>query len=96
MSFQRIKTWKTSRDRDNAAKKTRVEHLYAVADSEVRPEDAAPEAVFCLDAFGPLNLQPHPGRPWAERGGRHKDPDRPNKHAQDERLCAVVDRANVA
>ncbi|GAB2838648.1 hypothetical protein GCM10027074_01210 [Streptomyces deserti] len=23
-----------------------------------------------------LNLQPHPGRQWAERGGWHKDPDR--------------------
>jgi transposase len=28
------------------------------------------------DEFGPLNLQPHPGRQWAERGGQHKDPDR--------------------
>ncbi|WP_435876563.1 transposase, partial [Rhodococcus pyridinivorans] len=23
-----------------------------------------------------MNLQPHPGRQWAERGGKHKDPDR--------------------
>jgi hypothetical protein len=22
-----------------------------------------------MDEFGPLNLQPHPGRQWAERGG---------------------------
>lgn len=29
-----------------------------------------------MDEFGPLNLQPHPGRQWAESGGRHKDPDR--------------------
>lgn len=29
-----------------------------------------------MDEFGPLNLQPHPGRQWAERGGKHKDPDR--------------------
>ncbi|WNV82376.1 hypothetical protein [Umezawaea sp. Da 62-37] len=26
--------------------------------------------VFCLDEFGPLNLQPHPGRQWADRGPR--------------------------
>ncbi len=26
-----------------------------------------------MDEFGPLNLQPHPGRQWAERGGRNKD-----------------------
>ncbi|MFE5030086.1 IS630 family transposase [Streptomyces sp. NPDC056656] len=77
VSFQRVKTWKTSRDPDYAAKKARVEHLYAIADNgEVIPEEGEPEVVFCLDEFGPLNLQPHPGRQWAERGGRHKDPER--------------------
>jgi transposase len=76
VSFQRIKTWKTSRDPDYAAKKARVEHLYAIADAEVIPEPGEPEVVLCMDEFGPLNLQPHPGRQWAERGGRHKDPDR--------------------
>ncbi|WP_344109710.1 IS630 family transposase [Nocardiopsis rhodophaea] len=74
--FQRIKIWKTSRDPGYAAKKARVEHLYTIADGEVIPKEGGPEVVFCLDAFGPLNLQPHSGRPWAERGGRHKDPDR--------------------
>jgi hypothetical protein len=29
-----------------------------------------------MDEFGPLNLMPHPGRQWAERGGRHKGPNR--------------------
>lgn len=29
-----------------------------------------------MDEFGPLNLMPHPGRQWAERSGKHKDPDR--------------------
>jgi transposase len=76
VSFQRLKTWKTSRDPDYAAKKARVEHLYAIADGEVIPEDDEPEVVVCVDEFGPLNLMPHPGRQWAERGGRHKDPDR--------------------
>ena len=57
-------------------KKARVEHLYAIADGEVIPEDGEPEVIFCMDEFGPLNLIPHPGRQWAERGGRHKDPDR--------------------
>ncbi|MEV7734666.1 helix-turn-helix domain-containing protein [Streptomyces sp. NPDC088921] len=76
VSFQRLKTWKTSRDPDYAAKKARVEHLYAIADGEVIPEDGEPEVIFCLDEFGPLNLQTHPGRQWAERGGWHKDPDR--------------------
>ena len=29
-----------------------------------------------MDEFGPFNLQPHPGRQWADRGGKHKEPDR--------------------
>ncbi len=33
VSFQAIKTWKTSADPDYAAKKARVEHLYAIADA---------------------------------------------------------------
>ncbi|MGI5149439.1 family 43 glycosylhydrolase [Plantactinospora sp. CA-294935] len=71
-----MKTWKTSRDPDYATKKARVEHLYPIADREVIPEPGEPDVVFCLDEFGPLNLQPHPGRQWAERGGKHKDPNR--------------------
>ncbi len=46
VSFQRLKTWKTSRDPDYAAKKARVEHLYAIADGEVIPEDGEPEVIF--------------------------------------------------
>ena len=76
VSFRRMKTWKASRDPNYAAEKARVEHLYAIADGEVVPEESEPDVIFCLDEFGPLNLQPHPGRQWAERGGRHKDPDR--------------------
>ncbi|MBS2538464.1 hypothetical protein KGQ20_37525 [Catenulispora sp. NF23] len=56
VSFQRIKTWKTSKDPDYATKKARVEHLYAIADGEVIPELGEPAIVFCLDEFGPLNL----------------------------------------
>src|ERR671918_181709 len=51
VSFQRLKTWKTSKDTEYAAKKARVEHLYAIADGEVIPEDGEPEAVLCLDEF---------------------------------------------
>lgn len=76
VSFQRVKTWKTSRDPDYAVKKARVEHLYAIADGDVVPEPGEPDVVVCLDEFGPLNLQPHPGRQWAARGGKHRDPDR--------------------
>ncbi|WTP83433.1 helix-turn-helix domain-containing protein [Streptomyces sp. NBC_00178] len=61
VSFQRLKTWKTSRDPDYAAKKARVEHLYAIADGEVIPEEDEPEVIFCMDEFGSLNLMPRPG-----------------------------------
>ena len=76
VTFQRVKTWKTSNDPDYEAKKARVEHLYAIADGEVIPEKGEPEVIYCMDEFGPLNLQPHPGRQWAERSGKGKDPDR--------------------
>jgi transposase len=77
VSFQRIKTWKTSRDPDYEAKKARIEHLYAIADGEVTPDDCEPEVIFCLDEFGPLNIQPHPGRQWTDQGGKHNtSPDR--------------------
>ena len=76
VSFQRVKTWKTSHEPDYATKKAGAEHLYAIADGEVIAEEDEPEAVSCLDEFWPLNLRPHPGRQWAERGGRHEDPGR--------------------
>ncbi|MGW3418262.1 IS630 family transposase [Streptomyces phaeochromogenes] len=76
VTFQRVKTWKTSKDPDYEAKKARVEHLYAIADGEAIPEPGEPEVILCMDEFGPLNLQPHPGRQWTERGGKGKDPGR--------------------
>jgi hypothetical protein len=88
-SFQRIKTWKASRDPDYAVKKARVEHLYAIADGEVIPEDDDPAVVFCLDEFGPLNLMPHPGWHWAAMSGKNKDPTgtapSPPRHLQPQR-----------
>ena len=49
VTFQRLKTWKGSKDPRYAAKKARVEHLYAIADREVTPEDGDPAVVFCVD-----------------------------------------------
>ena len=76
VSFQRLKTWKTSKDPDYAVKKARVEHLYAIADGEVTPEDGEPEIIFCVDEFGPLGLQPRPGRQWAAVSGKGKEAGR--------------------
>jgi transposase len=76
VSFQRLKTWKTSADPDYAVKKARIEHLYAIADGEVTPDAGEPEVIFCVDEFGPLNLQPRPGRQWAAVSGKNVEPGR--------------------
>jgi hypothetical protein len=44
-------------------------HLYGLMDGTDDVLDGDPEVVICMDEFGPLNLQPHPGRQWATRGG---------------------------
>ena len=74
VSFQRLKTFKVSTDPDFEVKKDRVLELYEIADGKRAPGPEDPEAIFCLDEFGPLNLQPHPGRQWACRGGRGTRP----------------------
>jgi transposase len=76
VSFQRVKTWKASKDPQYAAKKARVEQLYAIADRETAPQDGDPEVIFCVDEFGPLSLQPRPGRQWAPVSGKSKEPGR--------------------
>jgi transposase len=42
---------------------------------DIRAGPGDPVVVICVDEFGPLNLQPHPGRQWAVAGGgasRHR------------------------
>src|SRR3954454_14177094 len=67
VSFQRLKTFKDSTDPAFEAKQRRVLELYAIADGHAEPGPEDPQVVICLDEFGPLNLQPHPGRQWARR-----------------------------
>ena len=76
VTFQRLKTWKGSKDPRYAEKKARVEQLYAIADRQAVPAGGDPEVIFCVDEFGPLNLQPRPGRQWAAVGGKGKEPGR--------------------
>jgi transposase len=76
VTFQRLKTWKASKDPRYAAKKARVEQLYAIADREAAPGKGDPAVVFGVDEFGPLNLQPRPGRQWAAVSGKGKEPGR--------------------
>jgi transposase len=76
VSFQRLKTWKRSRDPAFKIKKNRILHLYGLMDgtADVLPGD--PDVVMCVDEFGPLNLQPHPGRQWTTRTGGGPSPRR--------------------
>lgn len=65
VSFQVIKTFKASNDPDYEQKKNRVLELYDLADGKALPGPDDPTVVICFDEFGPLNLQPHPGKQWA-------------------------------
>jgi len=76
VSFQVIRTWKQSTDPCFEAKKNRVLHLYGLMDGSDDVEPGDPDVVICVDEFGPLNLQPHPGRQWAARGGGEVVPRR--------------------
>jgi transposase len=78
VTFQRVKTWKTSRDPDYAAMKARVEHLYPIADGEVIPMTTSP-VVFCLDEFGP---PPAPSRTPVGRTRRQGQGPRPGAQAK--------------
>ena len=77
VSFQVIKTFKTSNDPDFEAKKNRILELYAIADGSAEPGEGDPTVVICMDEFGPLNLQPHPGKQWAPVAAGKGDTGRP-------------------
>ena len=76
VSFQVIKTWKQSSDPDFEAKKNRILHLYGLMDGTHDVQAGDPEVVICVDEFGPLNLQPHPGRQWTRQAGGGPTPRR--------------------
>ena len=64
--------------------------LYAIADGQVEPGPGDPTVVICMDEFGPLNLQPHPGRQWAPVAMGTGDPARPRRR----RRRATYNRPN--
>jgi hypothetical protein len=74
-----IKTFKASNDPDFEAKKNRVLELYDLADGKTPPQRGDPTVVICVDEFGPLNLQPHPGRQWAPVAAGRGDPAAPRR-----------------
>jgi hypothetical protein len=56
ISWQTSKTWKASNDPDSTSKMRAILDLY-----DHPPADGR---VVCVDEFGPLNLQPRPGKAW--------------------------------
>jgi transposase len=91
VSFQRIKTWKQSSDPEFEAKKNRVLELYEIADAKRDPGPGEASEVICLDEFGPLNLQPRPGRQWASRSRRRRGEHEPAREPR-RRLRATFNR----
>jgi transposase len=79
VSFQVIKTWKQSNDPHFEAKKNRILELYAIADGTAKPGRGDPTVVLCMDEFGPLNLQPHPGKQWAAVAAGRGDTNAPRR-----------------
>ncbi len=53
--------------------------LYAIADGHRQPGAGDPTVIICLDEFGPLNLQHHPGRQWAPAATGRGQQDRPRR-----------------
>ena len=53
--------------------------LYAIADGKHAPGPDDPAVVICMDEFGPLNLQPHPGKQWAPTATGPGSSDRPRR-----------------
>jgi transposase len=54
----------------------RILHLYGLMDGTHDVQAGDPEVVICVDEFGPLNLQPHPGRQWTSQAGGGPTPRR--------------------
>ena len=79
VSFQAVKTFKASTDPNYDAKTSRVLELYAIADGTAEPGPGDPTIVFCMDEFGPLNLQPHPGKQWAPAARGKGNPGTPRR-----------------
>jgi transposase len=69
--WRRTKTWKESRDPQFWPKYRRIRALY-----RRRPEGGRR---VCVDEFGPLNLQPHPGKQWAPAARGKGDPGAPRR-----------------
>lgn len=64
--------------------------LYEIADGKAIPGPDDPTVVICMDEFGPLNLQPHPGKQWAPIAAGKGDTESPRRR----RMRATCTRPN--
>jgi hypothetical protein len=67
-----------------------VLELYAIADGRTAASPGDPTVVICMDEFGPLNLQPHPGKQWAPIANGTGEQTRPRRR----RRRATYNRPN--
>ena len=80
VSFQVIKTFKviaTTRTSKRRRTECSSSTTSPMAKSAPGPDD--PTVVICVDEFGPLNLQPHPGKQWAPVAAGKGDPTSPRR-----------------
>lgn len=85
ISWQASKTWKASSDPDFQAKMAAVLDLY-----DNPPADGR---VVCVDEFGPLNLQPRPGRAWRPEGEPARQRATFHRYAGVRHMLAALDLA---
>ncbi|MFG1754148.1 helix-turn-helix domain-containing protein [Streptosporangium sandarakinum] len=74
VSFQRIKTWKTSHDPAYAAKKARVEHLYAIVDARSYPRKASLKSSCAWTSSGRSTSSPTPAGSGPSAAGSTRTP----------------------
>jgi hypothetical protein len=88
VSFQAVKTWKASTAPAFEVQKNRVVELYDIAEGMATPGPGNPTVEFSMDElmdkFGPLNVQPRPGRQWAPvvRRNMKSSTDAPRRRRQ--------------
>lgn len=89
--WQATKTWKASRDPDFTAKMTRILELYDQSADGHIPDGGR---VVCVDEFGPLNLQPRPGRGWFPSGSPARLRATYNRHGGVRHMFGALDLAS--
>ena len=89
--WQATKTWKASRDPQFRDKMDRILELYDRSAAGTIPDGGR---VICVDEFGPLNLQPRPGRGWFPSGRPARLRATYNRYGGVRHMLAALDLAS--